>query len=80
MNIHIKQELSENRSKQIPPRAWCCSNPTVTTTLRNDIGDFAAIADGSFSGGWQVTCFMKTLATTTRPIMAAVQGRSVGTS
>ena len=49
-------------------------------TAGNDMGDFAAIADGSFSGGRQVTRFMKALATTTRPIMAAVQGRSTGKS
>jgi enoyl-CoA hydratase/carnithine racemase len=47
-------------------------------TAGNDIGDFSAIADGSFNGEWKVTRFMKALATATRPVLAAVQGHAVG--
>lgn len=47
-------------------------------TAGNDIGDFAAIASGSFEGVWQVTRFMKALAACRLPLVAAVQGHAVG--
>jgi enoyl-CoA hydratase/carnithine racemase len=47
-------------------------------TAGNDIADFSAIADGSFSGEWQVTRFLKALATASVPIVAAVQGHAIG--
>jgi len=64
------------------------SNPAVRVVLfqsdgdnytaGNDIADFAAVANGSFVGEWQVTRFLKALAAATLPIMAAVQGHAVG--
>jgi len=47
-------------------------------TAGNDLADFATIADGTFQGEWQVTRFMKALVTSSRPVMAAVQGHAVG--
>ena len=47
-------------------------------TAGNDIGDFAAIAAGTFAGEWQVTRFLKALATASCPVLAAVQGHAIG--
>lgn len=47
-------------------------------TAGNDIGDFAAIAAGTLSGEWQVTRFLKALATAGCPVIAAVQGHAIG--
>jgi enoyl-CoA hydratase/carnithine racemase len=47
-------------------------------TAGNDIGDFSAIADGTFAGEWQVTRFLKALATASCPVIAAVQGHAIG--
>lgn len=47
-------------------------------TAGNNIRDFAAIADGTFSGEWQVTRFLKALSTASCPVIAAVQGHAIG--
>jgi len=44
----------------------------------NDVGEFAAIATGTFKGERHVTRFLDALARATRPLVAAVQGRAVG--
>jgi enoyl-CoA hydratase/carnithine racemase len=44
----------------------------------NDVGEFAAIATGTFKGERHVTRFLDALARSTRPLVAAVQGRAVG--
>jgi enoyl-CoA hydratase/carnithine racemase len=47
-------------------------------TAGNDVGEFAAIATGTFKGERHVARFIQALARATRPLVAAVQGRAVG--
>jgi enoyl-CoA hydratase/carnithine racemase len=47
-------------------------------TAGNDVGEFAAMATGSFKGERHVGRFVQALAKSSRPLVAAVQGRAVG--
>ena len=47
-------------------------------TAGNDVGEFAAIATGQMQGERHVSRFLKSLAQSSRPLVAAVQGRAVG--
>jgi enoyl-CoA hydratase/carnithine racemase len=47
-------------------------------TAGNDVGEFAAIATGTFKGERHVSRFVSAIASSTRPMIAAVQGRAVG--
>ena len=47
-------------------------------TAGNDVGEFAAMATGSFRAEPQVGRFLQALAQASRPLVAAVQGRAVG--
>src|SRR4030081_2658053 len=47
-------------------------------TAGNDVGEFAAIATGSVQGERHVSRFLQALARSSRPLVAAVQGRAVG--
>jgi len=47
-------------------------------TSGNDVGEFAAIAAGAVRGERHVSRFVGALAQSTRPLVAAVQGRAVG--
>ncbi|MBI5321806.1 enoyl-CoA hydratase [Bradyrhizobium sp.] len=47
-------------------------------TSGNDVGEFAAIAAGALQGERHVARFVRALAQSTRPLIAAVQGRAVG--
>ena len=47
-------------------------------TAGNDVGEFAAIAAGGSSGERHVSRFLQSLARSSRPLVAAVQGRAVG--
>jgi enoyl-CoA hydratase/carnithine racemase len=47
-------------------------------TAGNDVGEFAAIAAGTFKGERHVSRFVSAIASSTRPMVAAVQGRAVG--
>jgi len=47
-------------------------------TAGNDVGEFAAMATGSFRAEPQVGRFLQALAQLSRPLIAAVQGRAVG--
>lgn len=47
-------------------------------TAGNDVGEFAAIATGAFKGERHVARFLSALTHSTRPLVAAVQGRAVG--
>jgi len=47
-------------------------------TAGNDVGEFAAMATGSFQAEPQVGRFLQALAQSSRPLLAAVQGRAVG--
>src|SRR6266576_40479 len=47
-------------------------------TAGNDVGEFAAIATGDFQGERHVSRFLQALARSSRPLVAAVQGRAVG--
>ena len=47
-------------------------------TAGNDVGEFAAIAAGGSSGERHVGRFLEALARSSRPLVAAVQGRAVG--
>jgi len=47
-------------------------------TAGNDVGEFAAMATGSFRAEPQVGRFLQALAQSGRPLIAAVQGRAVG--
>jgi enoyl-CoA hydratase/carnithine racemase len=47
-------------------------------TAGNDVGEFAAIATGAFKGERHVSRFLSALTRSTRPLVAAVQGRAVG--
>jgi enoyl-CoA hydratase/carnithine racemase len=44
----------------------------------NDVGEFAAIAAGAVQGERHVSRFLHALAKSSRPLVAAVQGRAVG--
>jgi enoyl-CoA hydratase/carnithine racemase len=44
----------------------------------NDVGEFAAAASGTFRGQRHVDRFLHALAKSSRPLVAAVQGRAVG--
>ena len=47
-------------------------------TAGNDVGEFAAIASGGVQGERHVSRFLRSLARSSRPLVAAVQGRAVG--
>jgi enoyl-CoA hydratase/carnithine racemase len=47
-------------------------------TSGNDVGEFAAIATGAAQGERHVGRFLQALAHSSRPLVAAVQGRAVG--
>ena len=47
-------------------------------TAGNDVGEFAAIAAGGFQGERHVGRFLQAIARSSRPLVAAVQGRAVG--
>jgi enoyl-CoA hydratase/carnithine racemase len=47
-------------------------------TAGNDVGEFAAVAAGKSEGSRNVIRFLQSLARSTRPLVAAVQGRAVG--
>src|SRR5271168_4122826 len=47
-------------------------------TAGNDVGEFAAMATGSFRDERHVSRFVDAIARSTRPLVAAVQGRAVG--
>jgi enoyl-CoA hydratase/carnithine racemase len=47
-------------------------------TAGNDVGEFAAIAAGAVHGERHVGRFLQALAKSSRPLVAAVQGRAVG--
>jgi enoyl-CoA hydratase/carnithine racemase len=47
-------------------------------TAGNDLGEFAAMATGAFQGERHVSRFLQALAHSSRPLVAAVQGRAVG--
>jgi enoyl-CoA hydratase/carnithine racemase len=47
-------------------------------TAGNDVGEFAAIATGQAQGERHVSRFLQALARSSRPLVAAVQGRAVG--
>ncbi|HMM87898.1 enoyl-CoA hydratase-related protein [Bradyrhizobium sp.] len=47
-------------------------------TAGNDVGEFAAMATGAFQGERHVSRFVQVLAKSSRPLVAAVQGRAVG--
>jgi enoyl-CoA hydratase/carnithine racemase len=47
-------------------------------TSGNDVGEFAAIAAGGSRGERHVSRFLQALARSSRPLVAAVQGRAVG--
>ena len=47
-------------------------------TAGNDVGEFAMMATGAFKGERHVSRFVEAIARSTRPLVAAVQGRAVG--
>jgi enoyl-CoA hydratase/carnithine racemase len=47
-------------------------------TAGNDVGEFAAMATGTFKGERHVSRFVEAIARANRPLIAAVQGRAVG--
>jgi enoyl-CoA hydratase/carnithine racemase len=47
-------------------------------TAGNDVGEFAMMATGAFKGDRHVSRFLDAIAHSTRPLVAAVQGRAVG--
>src|SRR5438270_11098307 len=47
-------------------------------TAGNDVGEFAAVATDAFQGERHVGRFVQALARSSRPLVAAVQGRAVG--
>ena len=47
-------------------------------TAGNDVGEFARMATGAFKGDRHVSRFVEAIARSTRPLVAAVQGRAVG--
>ena len=47
-------------------------------TAGNDVGEFATMATGNFRGERHVSRFVEAIARSTRPLVAAVQGRAVG--
>ena len=46
-------------------------------TAGNDVGEFAMMATGAFKGDRHVSRFVEAIARSTRPLVAAVQGRAV---
>src|SRR4051794_11199653 len=49
-----------------------------TFTAGNDVAEFAAIAAGTAQGERHVSRFIRSLGRSTKPLIAAVQGRAVG--
>jgi enoyl-CoA hydratase/carnithine racemase len=47
-------------------------------TAGNDVGEFATMATGQFGGERHVSRFIDAIARSTKPMVAAVQGRAVG--
>src|SRR5690348_398319 len=47
-------------------------------TAGNDVGEFAVMATGAFKGERHVSRFLDTITRSTKPLVAAVQGRAVG--
>lgn len=47
-------------------------------TAGNDVGEFSAMATGAFQGERHAARFLQSLAKSSRPLVAAVQGRAVG--
>lgn len=47
-------------------------------TAGNDVGEFATMATGSFGGERHVLRFVEAIALSSKPLVAAVQGRAVG--
>jgi enoyl-CoA hydratase/carnithine racemase len=47
-------------------------------TAGNDVAEFAMMATGAFKGERHVSRFVEAIARSTRPLVAAVQGRAVG--
>jgi enoyl-CoA hydratase/carnithine racemase len=47
-------------------------------TAGNDVGEFATMATGNFRGERHVSRFIDAIARSTKPMVAAVQGRAVG--
>jgi enoyl-CoA hydratase/carnithine racemase len=47
-------------------------------TAGNDVGEFAMMASGAFNDERHVSRFVEAIARSTRPLVAAVQGRAVG--
>jgi enoyl-CoA hydratase/carnithine racemase len=47
-------------------------------TAGNDVGEFSAMATGNFRDERHVSRFVEAIARSTRPLVAAVQGRAVG--
>ena len=47
-------------------------------TAGNDVGEFAAMATGAFKGERHVARFLEAITRSSRPLIAAVQGRAVG--
>src|ERR1700741_876887 len=47
-------------------------------TAGNDVAEFAMMATGAFKGERHVSRFVEAIARSTRPLIAAVQGRAVG--
>jgi enoyl-CoA hydratase/carnithine racemase len=47
-------------------------------TAGNDVGEFAMMATGAFNDERHVSRFVEAIARSTRPLVAAVQGRAVG--
>lgn len=47
-------------------------------TAGNDVGEFAMMATGSFNTERHVSRFVEAIARSTKPVVAAVQGRAVG--
>ena len=65
------------RAERKAVRAVLFRSEGDTFTSGNDLADFAAAARGEPSGGG-VSRFLRALAGSTRPLVAAVQGRAVG--
>lgn len=59
-------------------RVLLISGEGESFTAGNDLGEFAAMATGAFKGERHVSRFVQALAQSTRPLVAAVQGRAVG--
>ena len=55
-----------------------CSSDLDMFTAGNDVGEFAMMGTGAFKGERHVSRFLDAIARSTRPMVAAVQGRAVG--